>query len=319
MKNFLSKPYRWAALYAIILTGAITFTLVDTFVLPKSITNVLVKETESKTIGPTPSTSNSKSSTKDSSMKSETQETATITNKSYVDENIKITIETVRKYNSNIYVADIQVSDAEYLKTALANNTYGRNITATTSDIAESNKAIFAVNGDFYGFRDGGYVLRNGISYRNIARSGDNEALVIDKEGNLSVVAESEATLDSLSNKGAWQVLSFGPGLVENGNIVVNSSSEVGQAMSSNPRTAIGQVSKLHYVVIVSDGRTSDSEGLSLLQLAQEFKERNCTTAYNLDGGGSSTMYFNGKVINNPTSGKSIGERKVSDIAYIGY
>ncbi|MPM95811.1 hypothetical protein SDC9_142966 [bioreactor metagenome] len=252
-------------------------------------------------------------------MKSETQETATITDKSYVDENIKITIETVRKYNSNIYVADIQVSDAEYLKTALANNTYGRNITATTSDIAESNKAIFAVNGDFYGFRDGGYVLRNGISYRNIARSGDNEALVIDKEGNLSVVAESEATLDSLSNKGAWQVLSFGPGLVENGNIVVNSSSEVGQAMSSNPRTAIGQVSKLHYVVIVSDGRTSDSEGLSLLQLAQEFKERNCTTAYNLDGGGSSTMYFNGKVINNPTSGKSIGERKVSDIVYIGY
>lgn len=319
MKKFLSKPYRWAALYSIILTGAITFTLVDTFVLPKSITNISAKATESKTIGSTPSTSNSKSSTKDSSMKSETQETATITDKSYVDENIKITIETVRKYNSNIYVADIQISNAEYLKTALANNTYGRNITATTSDIAESNKAIFAVNGDFYGFRDGGYVLRNGISYRNIARSGDNEALVIDKEGNLSVVAESEVALDSLSNKGAWQVLSFGPGLVENGNIVVNSSSEVGQAMSSNPRTAIGQISKLHYVVIVSDGRTSDSEGLSLLQLAQEFKERNCTTAYNLDGGGSSTMYFNGEVINNPTSGKSIGERKVSDIVYVGY
>lgn len=319
MKKILSKPYRWAALYSIILTGAITFTLVDTFVLPKSITNISAKATESKTIGSTPSTSNSKSSTKDSSMKSETQETATITDKSYVDENIKITIETVRKYNSNIYVADIQVSNAEYLKTALANNTYGRNITATTSDIAESNKAIFAVNGDFYGFRDGGYVLRNGISYRNIARSGDNEALVIDKEGNLSVVAESEVALDSLSNKGAWQVLSFGPGLIENGNIVVNSSSEVGQAMSSNPRTAIGQISKLHYVVIVSDGRTSDSEGLSLLQLAQEFKERNCTTAYNLDGGGSSTMYFNGEVINNPTSGKSIGERKVSDIVYVGY
>lgn len=306
-------------MYSIILAGAITFTLVDTFVLPKSITNVSAKVTESKTIGSTPSTSNSESSTKDSSMNSETQETATITDKSYVDENIKITIETVRKYNSNIYVADIQVSNAEYLKTAFANNTYGRNITATTSDIAENNKAIFAVNGDFYGFRDGGYVLRNGISYRNIARSGDNEALVIDKEGNLSVVAESEVALDSLSNKGAWQVLSFGPGLVENGNIVVNSSSEVGQAMSSNPRTAIGQISKLHYVVIVSDGRTSDSEGLSLLQLAQEFKERGCTTAYNLDGGGSSTMYFNGKVINNPTSGKSIGERKVSDIVYIGY
>lgn len=319
MKNFLSKPYRWAAMYSIILAGAITFTLVDTFVLPKSITNVSVEAAESKAIESTPSASKAESSTTENSTKSQAQQTTSVTDKSYVDENIKITIETARKYNSNIYVADIQVSNAEYLKTALANNTYGRNITATTSEIAESNKAIFAVNGDFYGFRDGGYVLRNGISYRNTARSGNNEALVIDKEGNLSVVSESEVTLDSLSNKGAWQVLSFGPGLVENGNIVVNSSSEVGQAMSSNPRTAIGQVSKLHYVVIVSDGRTSDSEGLSLLQLAQEFKERNCTTAYNLDGGGSSTMYFSGKVINNPTSGKSIGERKVSDIVYIGY
>ncbi|GFZ30821.1 hypothetical protein CSC2_13470 [Clostridium zeae] len=88
--------------------------------------------------------------------------------------------------------------------------------------------------------------------------------------------------------------MSFGPGLVENGQITVDSSSEVGQSMSSNPRTAIGQISKLHYIVIVSDGRTSESAGLSLLQLAEEFKERGCTTAYNLDGGGSSTMYFNG-------------------------
>ena len=43
-------------------------------------------------------------------------------------------------------------------------------------------------------------------------------------------------------------------------------------------------------------------------------------TAYNLDGGGSSTMYFNGNLINNPTTnGRSIKERSVSDIVYIGY
>ena len=89
--------------------------------------------------------------------------------------------------------------------------------------------------------------------------------------------------------------------------------------MTSNPRTAIGQISELHYVVIVSDGRTSESTGLSLLELAQEFKDRGCTTAYNLDGGGSSTMYFNGEIVNNPTDGKSSGEREVSDIVYFGY
>lgn len=69
----------------------------------------------------------------------------------------------------------------------------------------------------------------------------------------------------------------------------------------------------------VSDGRTDESEGLSLLQLAQEFKERGCTIAYNLDGGGSSTMVFNGEVVNNPTDGRSIAEREVSDIVYFGY
>lgn len=305
MKKFISRPFRLAAIYSILLAGAVTFTLLDTFVLPKSITNVSgATTTSSSLLKSTVWSSNSE---------------ASITDNSYQDENIKITIETEYKYNSKIYIADIQVSDPSYLKTAFANNTYGRNITETTSDMAEDNNAIFAVNGDYYGFRDGGYVLRNGVVYRDTARSGDNDALVIDKDGNLSVLQEGNVSLDLLSDSGASQVLSFGPGLVVDGEIAVNSSSEVGQAMTSNPRTAIGQISNLHYVVIVSDGRTSESEGLSLLELAQEFKEKNCTVAYNLDGGGSSTMYFNGKVINNPTSGKSIGERKVSDIVYFGY
>jgi exopolysaccharide biosynthesis protein len=320
MKKFLCRPYRWAAIYSIILTAAISFTLLDTFVLPKSLANAGSASVPSETTPAAASgTSVKGTSSGEKSSKSESQSSAVITEKSYEDENIKISIETVRKYNSNIYVADIQVSDPSYLKTALANNTYGRNITATTSDMAEDNNAIFAINGDYYGFRDGGYVLRNGIAYRGTARSGDNDALVIDKNGNLSIVTESEVSLNSLSGKGAWQVLSFGPGLVVDGKIDVNSSSEVAKASSSNPRTAIGQISELHYIVVVSDGRTSESAGLSLLQLAQELKDRGCTVAYNLDGGGSSTMYFNGEVINNPTSGKSIAERKVSDIVYIGY
>jgi len=115
------------------------------------------------------------------------------------------------------------------------------------------------------------------------------------------------------------QILSFGPSLIENGQVTVSTNSEVSQSMTSNPRTAIGQISPLHYIIIVSDGRTSKSEGLSLLELAQEFKDRGSTTAYNLDGGGSSTMYFNGRVINNPTDGKTTGEREVSDIVYFGY
>ncbi|MBC3796359.1 phosphodiester glycosidase family protein [Acetobacterium tundrae] len=300
MKNFFSKPYRWAAVFSILLMGAVAFVLLDTFAIQKAL---VVVEPESAMVANETAAS---------------QSDPVISDNSYEDDNIKISIETVRDDDSTIYVADIQVSDASYLKTAFANNTYGRNIKATTSEIAEAQNAIFAINGDYYGFRDGGYVLRNGVTYRNTARSaGDDDALVIDKDGNLSVVSENQTSMESLSNN--WQVLSFGPGLVENGQIVVDSSSEVSQSMTSNPRTAIGQISALHYIVIVSDGRTSESAGLSLLQLAQEFQERGCTTAYNLDGGGSSTMYFNGKVVNNPTDGKSTGEREVSDIVYFGY
>ena len=90
--------------------------------------------------------------------------------------------------------------------------------------------------------------------------------------------------------------------------------------MSSNPRTAIGIVDELHYLFVVSDGRTNASEGLSLRELAEFMQSLGADIAYNLDGGGSSTMVFNGKVINNPTTnGKSIKERSVSDIVYIGY
>jgi exopolysaccharide biosynthesis protein len=125
--------------------------------------------------------------------------------------------------------------------------------------------------------------------------------------------------VDSLELSSIWQILSFGPSLIEDGDITVDDNSEVSRSMTSNPRTAIGMISPLHYVFIVSDGRTDASEGLSLLQLAQVFSDLGCTTAYNLDGGGSATMYFNGEVVNNPTDGRTYGEREVSDIVYIGY
>ncbi|MFV0412748.1 MAG: phosphodiester glycosidase family protein, partial [Oscillospiraceae bacterium] len=158
------------------------------------------------------------------------------------------------------------------------------------------------------------------VLYRSIARSaGNDDALVMDADGNFSIVKESTTDAEALAESGAWQIFSFGPALVENGEIAVEESSEVGQAMESNPRTAIGQVGEGHYIIVVSDGRTSESEGLSLYQLAEIMQQYGCTTAYNLDGGGSSTLVFNGQTINNPTGGRGSSERQVSDIVYIGY
>ena len=235
----------------------------------------------------------------------------------YSDSKSKITVTQYRAYDSNIYVADVEVTDGTSILSAFANNTYGRNITDTTSDMAEENNAVLAINGDYYGARQSGYVIRNGVVYRNQGSSGED--MVISKDGSLSFISESDTTTDSLLQKQAWQVLSFGPVLVENGEVAVSENDEVGMAMASNPRTAIGTVAKNHYLFVVSDGRTSESAGLSLYELANFMKSLGATNVYNLDGGGSSTMVFQGEVVNNPTTnGNKISERAVSDILYIG-
>ena len=237
---------------------------------------------------------------------------------SYSDSNIKVELKEYRQNDTTIYVADVTVSSPEYLQTALAQGSYGRNVTAATSEIAESANAILAINGDYYGSQEKGYVIRNGELYRNTAVSG-KEDLVIYSDGSFDIITEDEVTAEQLISKGAVQTLSFGPALVENGSIAVTQDEEVGKAMASNPRTAIGIIDECHYVFVVSDGRTDESEGLTLYELAELMDSLGVETAYNLDGGGSSTMYFNGSVVNNPTSGGSIKERSVSDIVYIGY
>ena len=253
-----------------------------------------------------------------SSSSGNTSSAAVSTSNTYSDGNISVTLKEYRENDTTIYVADVQLSSSSYLKTALAQGSYGKNVTATTSEIAESVNAILAINGDFYGAQEKGYVIRNGTLYRDTAID-NQEDLVIYKDGSFGIINESEVTAQELIQNGAVQTLSFGPALIQNGSIAVTSDEEVGKAMASNPRTAIGIIDENHYVFVVSDGRTDESEGMSLSQLAQFMQSLGVETAYNLDGGGSSTMYFNGSVVNNPTTGgNTTKERSVSDIVYIG-
>ena len=161
--------------------------------------------------------------------------------------------------------------------------------------------------------------MRNGVLYRSSASSG-TEALAIMADGSFRVVQEGRASAETLADAGAIHIFSFGPALLMDGEIAVTEEDEVGKAMADNPRTAIGVYEPGHYVLLVSDGRTKESKGLTLYELAEFLQELGVTTAYNLDGGGSSTMVFQGEIVNNPTTnGRKITERSVSDIVYIGY
>ena len=300
----LKKPYLYASVLGLLLTSSFTYSMLKTFVLAETIS----------TVSNTGSTSNTAAA-------SQAAKNAQVTDTSYSDGNISVTLTEKTVNETQVYVADITLSSSDYLKTALAQNSYGTNVTAKTSVTAAENNAILAVNGDYYGANSSGYVIRNEVVYRDSVREdASNGDLAIYKDGSFKIMYEDQVSADQLVQDGVVNLLAFGPSLVENGEISVDTNTEVGQAMSSNPRTAIGIIDENHYIIIVSDGRTSESKGLSLYQMAEVMKSYGVKTAYNLDGGGSSTLYFNGQVINKPTTGGSkISERAVSDIVYIGY
>lgn len=294
----MKKKYLFPTIYSVTLIVFTIYVILDTFTIKSVYTKV-----------------------DQTSYETQTMDKGTVISNSnvYEDDNIKISLNEYRKNNTTIYVADIQLNNPALLKTAFANSSYGKNITEKTSTISNEVNAILAINGDYYGVQENGYVLKNGTIYRRTAAK-NKEDLVIYENGTFGIINESTISIDELVNNGAYNILSFGPALIENGTISVGTKDEVDKAMISNPRTAIGIINNLHYVFVVSDGRTTSSEGLTLYELAEFMQSIGVTIGYNLDGGGSSTMYFNGKVVNNPTTnGNRISERGVSDIVYIGY
>ncbi|MBN1086580.1 phosphodiester glycosidase family protein [Erwinia aphidicola] len=96
----------------------------------------------------------------------------------------------------------------------------------------------------------------------------------------------------------AWQSAFFNIPLIINGVI-----SPYTHDTTPNPRTAIGQTASGIFHVVVVDGRNSDSAGCTTVELANYMLSQGCVTAFNLDGGGSSTIWYNGSVLNVPSDG----------------
>lgn len=249
---------------------------------------------------------------------------ATVTDTTYESDDASISISTVVTGSGDdqvtYYVADVTLSDATVLRSAFANNQFGTNITETTSQIAEDNDAVFAINGDYYGFRDTGIVIRNGVVYRD---EGAREGLAFYADGHVEVYDETTTTADELVAAGVWNTLSFGPAIVEDAAVVdgiedVEVDTNIGNhsIQGDQPRTAVGVIDDNHLVFVVVDGRSPGySAGVDMTELAEIMQSLGAETAYNLDGGGSSTMYFDGSLVNDPLGTGT--ERGTSDILYI--
>ena len=250
---------------------------------------------------------------------------AVATDTSYVSGSSTINISAVATGSGDntvtYYVADVVLDDATTLQSAFANDSFGENITETTSAIAEANNAIFAINGDYYGFRDTGIVIRNGVVFRD---EGARQGLAFYRDGTVTVYDETTTTAEQLVSEGVWNTLSFGPSLLDNGEIAegiedveVDTNFGNHSIQGEQPRTAVGIIDENHLVFVVVDGRSPGySAGVTMTGLAEIMQGLGATTAYNIDGGGSSTMYFNGGLVNNPLGENK--ERGTSDILYIG-
>jgi exopolysaccharide biosynthesis protein len=321
------KHYKPARLRRTILASSLAVTLaaggttawaLDRFVIEKvEISNVSEYEAEQTASTTTTDTA----STTDAASEVGT----TLTDTSYTSADSSIEISTVVTGSGDetvtYYVADVELTDATTLRSAFAEDSFGENITEPTSAIAEANDAIFAINGDYYGFRDTGIVIRNGVVYRD---EGARQGLAFYTDGTVQVYDETITTAEQLLADGVWNTLSFGPSLLEDGEIAagiegIEVDTNVGNhsIQGEQPRTAVGVIDENHLVFVVVDGRSDGySDGVTMTELASIMQGLGATTAYNIDGGGSSTMYFDGQLVNNPL-GKG-EERGTSDILYIG-
>ena len=255
----------------------------------------------------------------------ESDTSGVLTDTTYTSDHADISVSTVTTGTGDdtvtYYVADVTLTDATVLRSAFAQDAFGENITETTSDIAADNDAVFAINGDYYGFRDTGIVIRNGVVYRD---EGARQGLAFYTDGHVEVYDETATTADQLVADGVWNTLSFGPALLEDGQVLdgiddveVDTNFGNHSIQGEQPRTAVGVIDDNHLVFVVVDGRSPGySAGVTMTGLAEIMQGLGATTAYNLDGGGSSTMVFGGELVNDPL-GKD-QERGTSDILYIG-
>lgn len=251
-------------------------------------------------------------------------DTATSTATSYTSDTSSIGIKKVVTGSGNdqltYFVANVKVSDATIVRSAFAGDEFGQNIIATPSEIAEQAGAVLAVNGDYYGFRDTGIVIRNGVAFRD---SGARQGLAFYADGTARLYDETKTTADALLSEGVWNTVSFGPGLVDGGAVIdgiddleIDTNFGNHSVQGEQPRTGIGLVGPNHLLFVVADGRSEGySRGVGMSEFAQIFVSLGATVAYNLDGGGSSAMVFNGDLVNNPLGRGE--ERGTSDIVYV--
>ncbi|MBQ8618964.1 MAG: phosphodiester glycosidase family protein [Clostridia bacterium] len=224
-----------------------------------------------------------------------------------------------KKHDLRFFIVNLHLGNPTQMQTAFAGEAYSKRNVEAPSDIAARHNAVLAINGDYYNYKDDyGMIIRNGMLYRSASSTRDH--LLVYADGTFKGLFAAdyiEGAGEQYIADGVVQSFAFGPLLVDGGKATTMPDKYIVSTDDTirEPRTAIGMVDKNHYVIIVADGRRNgwSEKGMTLQELQQVFIEQGCSVAYNLDGGGSTTLVVNGEKLNRSSGSR---ERDVSDIVY---
>ena len=217
--------------------------------------------------------------------------------------------------NHSICCSEVFIADPSQFRRKLANDTYGSSVQKNASDLAVEANAVVAMNGDFYKFRAQGITVYNRELYRfnpatldccHINSSGD---LVFTYKGELT---SEEQTKEFIEDNDILFSLTFGPVLVDGGEMVTTNSYMIGEVNDTYSRSAIGQAGSCHYFLMTINYGYG-TKGATIMESAQIMYEKGCESAYALDGGQTAEIVWRGVPYNFVDYGN---ERAVSDIIY---
>ena len=212
--------------------------------------------------------------------------------------------------------AYIAAAFAVQLRTAVAGQKIGSSSTNQTTTIARNYNGIVAINGDYFTKTKAGYIVRMGETYRE-KTSANMDLLLIDELGDFHICLHGHDVQENsiAAFKSEHEIINgffFGPALVVDGEVQEIPENYQFDPHQKNPRAGIAQLGTLTYALVAVNGRTDQSAGVTLAEFADIMGQLGAKQAYNLDGGNSATLAFNGEVYND----KPQAERAVTDIIY---
>ena len=229
----------------------------------------------------------------------------------YYDLDTSIEITKERFHDTDCFVAHVITTDPLALKTTFGPDGWGSH--CHMSNVMEYRHAILMINGDYTdcGYGGWGPIVRDSevVNFRPIPNAW-GKTLGIKNDGHFYYVQSS--LYDEIKYNDLRDAWTF-----NNGFTILNGERIIKNDGTKHPRTFVGEVlrddGKLEYYLVVADGRREDSRGFCHDDESAFLFEKGCYIAYNLDGGGSSEMMFDGKILNIPSDGH---ERLDHDFIY---